>query len=74
MPYWKTGQGKKVPVSALHSIAQSLESGPVAIYDVMDDPRIQYPKEAQKEGISSILVGAYRCRGKINGSRACLYI
>ena len=45
----------KGPVSALRSIAQSLENGPVAIYDVMDDPRIQYPKEAQKEGISSIL-------------------
>ena len=38
----------KGPVSALRSIAQSLEDGPVAIYDVMDDPRIQYPKEAQK--------------------------
>ena len=37
------------------SIAQSLEDGHVAIYDIMDDPRIQYPKEAQKEGISSIL-------------------
>ncbi len=45
----------KGPVSALRSIAQSLEDGPVAIYDVMDDPRIQYPKEAKKEGISSIL-------------------
>ena len=45
----------KGPVSALRSIALSLEDGPVAIYDVMDDPRIQYPKEAQKEGISSIL-------------------
>ena len=45
----------KGPVSALHSIAQSLEDGPVAIYDVMDDPRIQYPKEAQKEGIASLL-------------------
>ena len=45
----------KGPVSALRSIAQSLEDGPVAIYDIMDDPRIQYPKEAQKEGISSIL-------------------
>ncbi|MGB9438852.1 MAG: GAF domain-containing protein, partial [Desulfobacterales bacterium] len=29
----------KGPVSALRSIAQSLEDGPVAIYDVMDDPR-----------------------------------
>ena len=27
----------------------------MAIYDVMDDPRIQYPKEAQKEGIASLL-------------------
>ena len=45
----------KGPVSALKSIAQSLKEGPVAIYDVMDDPRIQYPDEARKEGIASIL-------------------
>jgi len=45
----------KGPVSALRSIAQSLEEGPVAIYDVMDDPRIQYPNEARKEGIASLL-------------------
>jgi GAF domain-containing protein len=45
----------KGPLSALRSIAQSLDEGPVAIYDVMDDPRIQYPKEAQKEGIASLL-------------------
>ena len=45
----------KGPVNALRSIAQSLEEGPVAIYDVMDDPRIQYPKEAKKEGIASLL-------------------
>ena len=45
----------KGPVSAMQSIAQSLEDGPVAIFDVSDDPRIQYPKEAQKENIASIL-------------------
>ena len=45
----------KGPISSLRSIAQSLEVGPVAIYDVTDDPRIQYPEEAQKEGIASIL-------------------
>ncbi len=45
----------KGPVSALKSIAQSLEDGPVAIYDVGDDPRIQYPQAAEKEGIASIL-------------------
>ncbi|KPA11276.1 histidine kinase [Candidatus Magnetomorum sp. HK-1] len=45
----------KGPISAMHSIAQALEDGPVAIYDVMDDPRIQYPSEANKEGITSLL-------------------
>ena len=45
----------KGPLSALQSIAQSLKNGPVGIYDVSDDPRIQYPEEAQKEGIASIL-------------------
>jgi len=45
----------KGPVSAIQSIASSLKDGPVAIYDVTDDPRIQYPEEAKKEGISSIL-------------------
>jgi GAF domain-containing protein len=58
----------KGPVSALRSIAQSLEEGPVAIYDVMDDPRIQYPKEAQKEGISSILSVPIVVGGRLLGA------
>lgn len=46
----------KGPVSALQSISSSLEDGkPVAIYDVNDDPRLQYPEAAIKEGIASIL-------------------
>ena len=46
----------KGPISALKSIATSLQDGqPVAIYDVSDDPRIQYPEAAVKEGIASIL-------------------
>lgn len=46
----------KGPVSALQSIASALQDAqPVAIYDVKDDPRIQYPEEAAKEGICSIL-------------------
>jgi GAF domain-containing protein len=45
----------KGPVSAIRSIASSLQEGPVAIYDVTDDPRIQYPEAAKKEGIASIL-------------------
>lgn len=46
----------KGPVSALESIATALQDGqPVAIYDVSDDPRIQYPDAAKDEGICSIL-------------------
>ena len=45
----------KGTVSALRSIADSLKDGPVAVYDVGDDPRIQYPEAAKKEGIASIL-------------------
>ena len=45
----------KGPVSAARSIADSLEDGPIAVYDVSDDPRIQYPEAALKEGIASIL-------------------
>jgi GAF domain-containing protein len=45
----------KGPLSAMRSIARSLKEGPVAIYDVNDDPRIQYPAETKREGISSIL-------------------
>ena len=58
----------KGPVSALRSITQSLEEGPVAIYDVTDDPRIQYPEEARKEGIASILSVPIVARGDVIGA------
>jgi GAF domain-containing protein len=58
----------KGPLSALKSIAASLETGPVAIYDVGDDPRIQYPKEAKKEGIASILSVPVAIHGQVIGS------
>ena len=46
----------KGPVSAIRSIASSLQDRqPVAIFDVTDDPRIQYPEAAIKAGIASIL-------------------
>ena len=46
----------KGPINSMRSIASSLkDKQPVAIYDVSDDPRIQYPGEAVKEGISSML-------------------
>jgi signal transduction protein with GAF and PtsI domain len=58
----------KGPVSALRSISESLKEGPVAIYDVTDDPRIQYPNEAEKEGIASILSVPIVAGGKIIGA------
>jgi GAF domain-containing protein len=58
----------KGPLSALQSIAQSLEDGPVAIFDVSDDPRIQYAEEAKEEGIASILSVPIITRGKLAGA------
>ena len=58
----------KGPVSAMASIAQSLEDGPVAIYDVEEDPRIQYPEAAVKEGIKSILSVPIVVGGRLLGA------
>ncbi|MCU0539466.1 MAG: GAF domain-containing protein [Desulfobacterales bacterium] len=58
----------KGPLSALKSITASLETGPVAIYDVGDDPRIQYPKEAKQEGIASILSVPVAIHGQVIGA------
>jgi signal transduction protein with GAF and PtsI domain len=58
----------KGPLSATESIAESIEKGPVAIYDVGDDPRIQYPKEAKKEGIASLLSVPVAIHGQVIGS------
>ncbi len=58
----------KGPVSALRSIAQSLEEGPVAIFDISDDPRLQYPEEAKKEGIASILSVPIEIAGRAIGA------
>ncbi len=59
---------EKGPVSSLKSIAQSLEEGPVAITDIMDDPRLQYPKAAQKEGIGAILSVPIQIHSRIIGA------
>lgn len=58
----------KGPVSALESIAESLEAGPVAISDVMDDPRLQYPEAARREGIASILAVPIVIHSRIMGA------
>ena len=57
----------KGPISSLHSIAASFKEGPIAIYDVSDDPRIQYPEAARKEGIASILSVPIFAQSKVFG-------
>ncbi len=58
----------KGPISALHSIAESLEDGPVAITNTLADPRLQYPEAAKIEGIASILSVPMQIDGKIMGA------
>ncbi|MCF8066994.1 MAG: GAF domain-containing protein [Desulfobacterales bacterium] len=58
----------KGPVSSLKSIADSLKDGPVAIHNVSDDPRIQYPEEAVKEGIASIMSVPLTLHGNVMGA------
>jgi GAF domain-containing protein len=62
------GYLNKGPVSAFRSISQTLADGPVAVFDVTDDPRIQYPDEARQEGISSILSVPVLASGHIIGA------
>ncbi|MCK5543060.1 MAG: GAF domain-containing protein [Desulfobacterales bacterium] len=45
----------KGPIHFMQTIREAKDAIPVAIFDVMDDPRIEYPNEAKKEGISSLL-------------------
>lgn len=59
---------EKGPINYMKSIHESLDEGPVAIYDVQDDPRIQYPEEAKKEGITSILGVPIVVHGKVIGA------
>ncbi|MDX9785173.1 MAG: GAF domain-containing protein [Desulfobacterales bacterium] len=45
----------KGPVRYMQELGEVKDQVPIAIYDVQDDPRIQYPEAAKKEGISSLL-------------------
>ncbi|MCA1988003.1 MAG: GAF domain-containing protein [Desulfarculus sp.] len=54
----------KGPLSAARSIAAALSEGPVVIYNVEDDPRLQYPEEAKREGIRSLVSVPLILRGK----------
>jgi signal transduction protein with GAF and PtsI domain len=45
----------KGPIHFMQTIKEAKDAIPIAIYDIMDDPRIEYPEEAKKEGIASLL-------------------
>ena len=45
----------KGSIDADKSMAETLRGESVLIHDIANDPRVQYPDEAKKEGIASIL-------------------
>lgn len=45
----------KGPIRYMQELTEAKDQVPIAIYDVQDDPRIQYPEAAKKEGIASLL-------------------
>lgn len=58
---------KKGPVLADRSIKEGLEGMSVCVDDVSTDPRIQYPQEAAREGIRSILSAPIVFKKKVIG-------
>jgi GAF domain-containing protein len=61
------GYAKKGPVSADISLSGALAGRMVAVLDATKDERIQYPEEAKKEGIASILSVPVMLRGEVIG-------
>lgn len=55
------------PVDTEASVMNALKGTPIAIFDAPNDPRFNYPEEARKEGIKSILVVPIPIRGEISG-------
>ena len=57
----------KGPVDADKSIADAMEGKTISVYKVTEDPRAQYPKEAEEEGIASIVSLPLRIKGRVIG-------
>ncbi len=57
----------KGPVTSDKSIAEAMLGKAVSMYDVAQDPRATYPKEAAEEGIRSILSVPIALKGKVIG-------
>jgi signal transduction histidine kinase len=59
---------KKGPVDADKSLARALRGEPHIVLDVASDPSIQYPEEAKKEGIVSMVSFPLKGREKVIGT------
>jgi len=57
----------KGAVAADRSIAEAMEGKTVSIYNATKDPRAQYKKEAEEEGIYSIVSVPFSIKGRIIG-------
>lgn len=55
------------PVDTEENIIEALNEKPVAIYDVATDKRLMYRKEAEEEGIKSMLTLPIIAKGKVIG-------
>ncbi len=58
---------KKGPVDTDKSITETLKGTAALIYDTRSDPRLEYPDEAKKEGIASILSVPISAKDQIIG-------
>ncbi len=58
---------KRGPVDAEESVAEALKGKPVALDDVSTDERVCYRREAEEEGIKSMLVIPMIFRGRVTG-------
>jgi signal transduction protein with GAF and PtsI domain len=57
----------KGPVDLDRSITEALSGRPVAIYDAVSDPRMQYPEQAKEEGIATLVAIPMVSKGKVIG-------
>ncbi len=55
------------PVDTEENVIKALDEKAIAIYDVATDDRIKYKKEAEKEGIKSLLTLPVIARGRVLG-------
>ena len=53
----------KGPVDLDKSVHEAMNGVPVLVLDATNDPRMQYPKQAQEEGIASMLTIPMKAKG-----------